>query len=158
MKLVALFGLAGLLIIASGCKDDAPGYCTEDYFQDAYMSDVQGTTTTTFGSGSTINLNQLFVNTSGDSLVFNYTEPLVSYDVYDDAGNLWGTNAVAFPETHSAYMGANDTINSYYPYSQLHGNLPPGNYQLKVGVEYQYFGGCDNGLISKEQVIDFVVQ
>lgn len=167
MKFASILGLAGLIVFATGCKDDAPGYCTEDYFGEAYMTDALGETTTTFGIGSTINLNELLINTYSDSIFLNYSEPLVTYEVATNVngepGQIMTTNNTGVGSMASANLAPNDTISSFYPYSQIHGNLPPGNYILKVGIEYQYMRDqndklCENGLVSKEQLIEFTIQ
>lgn len=155
MKISSLLFLAGMIVVFASCKKDVPGYCTEEYFGDGYLTDSQGAQTTTFGIGSTINFNETFSYSGSDSLVLNYSEPFVLFEVL--AGSeVIASNHPGTETMHTLKVGSG-SIDTEYPFTQNWGNLPAGSYSLRTTIAYQYIG-CDNGQVVKQNTTAFTVQ
>lgn len=156
MKFYVLTAAAILsLSFLNSCKKDAPSYCTENYFGALMMTDLLGTSTTTFDVTQDIVMNMSFTNTTSDTLRVNYSEPWIEYTVLQ-AGVVMGTNAPVVNNTGltSKYLGNGQSIDGSYVWTST---LLAGNYTLRARCYYQYLD-CDNGLLVEEKTLDFKVE
>lgn len=146
----AVFSLASL----NSCKKKTPGYCTNEFFQEAFMTDMQGNNTNTFVPGEDMNFNINFNNNSGDSLRVNYTDPWVEYEI-SSGGQVLISTAPTIPETglNTAALANGEVISDTYLYT---GYLPAASYTLTARCYYEVMG-CDNGLRITEKKVDFTV-
>ena len=133
MKISSLVFLSGMIVFFTSCKKDVPGYCTEEYFQDGYLTDAQGMSATAFGVGSTINFNETFTCTSSDSVTLNYSEPLVLFEVLAGA-EVIASNHPGVEDMNTLKVGPGQTIDTEYPFTQTWGGLPAGSYKLRTTI------------------------
>jgi hypothetical protein len=159
MKFSTLTIIAVVSMVAfSSCKKDLPSYCESDLYGEAILTDAAGVAAVTYGAGSTINMNLLFINTTSDTVKLTYSEPWITYEVYSN-GVLLASSADGM-STNTGVSGLavapTDTVEAFYPWTALHGPLPVGSYSLKAKSTYQYTG-CEAGVDGVLKTIDFTV-
>lgn len=161
MRLSALAIIAVTTLISfSSCKKDKPSYCEQDYFGEIILTDATGAAATSFGMGSTMNIDLLFINGSSDTIELTYSSPWITFELYQGAQMIAASND---PSTGSSVSGMSiapaDTVSAFYPWSSLQpitGTLAPGTYTFKAKNTYQY-KGCDAGITGVEKTLDFTI-
>jgi len=159
MKFSTLTIIAVVSMVAfSSCKKDLPSYCESDLYGEPILTDAAGVSAVTFGVGSTINMNLLFINTTSDTVKLTYSEPWITYELYKNGALL--ASSAAGMSTNTGVSGLavapTDTVEAYYPWTSIHGTLPEGSYTVKAKSTYQYTG-CEAGVDGVLKTIDFTV-
>ncbi|GEM_PF-3824407 len=159
MRLSVLTIIAASTMIAfSSCKKEKPSYCGNDYFGEIILTDATGTATTSFGAGATMNLNLLFVNGASDTVNLTYSEPWVTYELYQGSQLIAASNnANAGTGVSGLKVAPSDTVQSFYAWSANQGALiTEGSYTFKAKGTYQY-KDCEEGIKGFEKSVDFTV-
>ena len=161
MRLSALAIIAvSTMISFSSCKKEKPSYCENDYFGEILLTDANGTASTTFGMGATMNLNLLFINGSSDTVKLTYSSPWITYELYQGSQMIAASdNAGAGTAVSGMSIAPSDTVDSFYAWSALQpitGTLAPGSYTFKAKNTYQY-KDCEAGITGVEKTIDFTI-
>lgn len=153
-----LYILAAAAIASLGsmnsCNKKVEAFCTNEYFGEVFLTDPQGNATSTFTVGEDLTFNMNFTNNSGDSLMVNYTNPWVEYEIMSGV-NLVATTSPVIPETglNTAGLANGEVILDMYDFNTT---LPVGKYTLKARCYYEIMG-CDNGLRITEKTTEFSV-